>query len=235
MSIHLGRELRVHTLYFLLAEEPPAEGDAMTAEVHEGAAAGLLDIPEPVGVRARVLLGLFHEMNAAESAFIRHLLRLHVLWREEELLRVEEKDTGSGARVDHRVGFLERDAQRLLANNVFSSCGSLDRDAGVKPIRRRYGDHLDRRVAQHLTVVGIETSYAVTSRKRLRIPLCRGCNGYNLHLLRHCLDRCRNAIRLEARADDSDSYFGHELFLCATLLPGSNCDAWRERCKKVHQ
>src|SRR4029077_8594782 len=122
-------------------------------------------------MRARVLLALFHEMNAAESAFIRHLLRLHVLWREEELLSVEKKNTGLGARVDHRVGFLERDGQRFLANNVFSSCGGLDRHSGVTPMGRRYGDHLDRGVAQHLAVVGIETSYAVAPRKHLRVPL----------------------------------------------------------------
>ena len=119
-ALHLRRELRVHALHFRLAEEPPAERDAVAAEVHERAAARLLDVPEPVGVRAGVLLALLHEMDAPERAFVRHLLRLDVLRREEQLLGVEQQHAGLGARVDHRVRFLERDAERLLADDVLS-------------------------------------------------------------------------------------------------------------------
>ena len=127
--VHLGRHLRVHALHLRLAEEPPAERDAVAAEVHDGAAARLFDVPEPVGVRAGVLLALLHEMNASERALVRHLLRLDVFRREEQLLGVEQEHAGLRARVDHRVGFLESHAERLLADDVLAGRGGVDGDA----------------------------------------------------------------------------------------------------------
>src|SRR5690349_666152 len=125
--MHLRRQLRVYALHVRHAEEPPAKGDAMAAEIHERAAAGLLDVPEPVGVRTVVLLTLLHEMDATEGALVRHLLRLHVLWGEEKLLRVQQQYIGLPARVDHLVGLLEGDAERLLADDVLPGAGGVDR------------------------------------------------------------------------------------------------------------
>ena len=129
-------ELRVDALHLLLAEEPPAESDAVAAEVHQRPAARLIDVPEPVGVRARVLLSLLHDVDATERAFVRHLLRLHVLRREEQLLGVEQQHARLRARLDHRVGFLERDAERLLADDVLAGARRVDRDLRVQSVRR---------------------------------------------------------------------------------------------------
>ena len=119
-----------------------------TAEVHQRAAPRLVDVPEPVGVRPGVLLPLLHEMDAPERPLVGHLLRLHVLRREEQLLRVEQQHAGLGAGVDHRVRFLERHAERLLAHDVLPRARRVDRDLRVHPVRRGDGDQLDLRIAQ---------------------------------------------------------------------------------------
>src|SRR3989442_10634602 len=89
IAMHLRRHVRVHAFDLGFAEEPPAKGDTVTAEVHDRAAAGLFDVPEPGRVRAGVLLALLDEVHAAERPFVRHLFRFHVLRREEQLLLVQ--------------------------------------------------------------------------------------------------------------------------------------------------
>src|SRR5262245_48247768 len=83
IAVHLGGHLRVDALDLRLSEKPPAERDAVTPQIHHGPAPRLRHVPEPVCVRARVLLPLLDEMYATEGAFVRHLLGLHILWREE--------------------------------------------------------------------------------------------------------------------------------------------------------
>ena len=218
MRIHLGRKLRIHTLYSWLAEEPPAEGDTVATQVHERAAARLLDVPEPVGVRSRVLLALLYQVDSPEGAFVRHLLCLDVFRREEKLLGVEKEDAGPGAGIDHRVGFLERDAKRLLADDMLSGRRGVDRHACVEAIGRGDRDHFDPRVAQHLTVVGVEGRDSVSARKSLCVPLRWRGNSDYFHLFRHRLHRGGDAIRLETRADNSDFYFRHGYMIMRDLV-----------------
>src|SRR2546423_3659687 len=52
IGMHLRRHLRVHGLDLRLAERPPAERDAVAAEVHDRATPRLCDVPEPGRVRA---------------------------------------------------------------------------------------------------------------------------------------------------------------------------------------
>ena len=167
------RHVRVDARDVGLAEEPPAEGDPVAPQVHRRSAPGLRHVPEPVRVRSRVLLPLLHQVHAAEGAFVRHLLRLHVLGREEQLLGVEQQHTGLAARVDHRVRLLERETEGLLAHHVLAGCGGVDRDLGVQPVGCGDRNQFDRGVAQQLAVVGVGARDAVPLGEIRRVPLGR--------------------------------------------------------------
>ena len=199
----------------------------MAAEVHERAAAGLLDVPEPVGMRPGVLFTLLYEVDAAERAFVRHLLRLHVFRREEELLGVEKQNTRFRARLDHRVSLFECNTEWLLADDVLSSSRGIDRDLGVQSIRNRDRDHLDRGVGEHLAIVGIESGDFVTAGESFRVPFGRRGDGNYFRLFRHRLHGCRDAIRLKARADDSNLNLRHyDLSTVAARRAEKNTPVW---------
>src|SRR2546430_3278121 len=55
-------------------------------------------------------------------------LRLDVFGREEQLLGVEQQYAGLAAGVDHRIGFLQRHAERFFADDVLPRVGGVDRD-----------------------------------------------------------------------------------------------------------
>ena len=80
----------------------------MAAHVHEDATAGFVDIPEPVGVRAGMLLALLHQIHFAERTLIRHLFRLEIFRRKEQLFGVRQHDALLLADLDHVVGLFER-------------------------------------------------------------------------------------------------------------------------------
>ena len=101
-----------------------------------------------------MFLALFDQVDAAECALIRHLLRLHVFRRKEQLLGIEQQHARLRAGVDHRIGFLERHAQRLFAHDVLAGSGGIDRDLRVQAIGGGDRNHLDLRIAQQLAVVG---------------------------------------------------------------------------------
>ena len=176
----------------------------MATEVHQRAAAGLIDVPEPVGVRARVLLRLFDEVNAAEGPFIGHLFRLHVFRCEEQLLGVQQQHTGLLAGVEHCVRLLERDAKRFFTHHVFPGARRIDRHRRVQAIRGRDGHHLDRGILEHLAIVCIVRRNAVSRGECPRIPSRRRGHRHHLRLVRHHPHRRRDAVRLKSRADDSN-------------------------------
>jgi len=70
-------------------------------------------------------------VHAAECPFVRQLLCLQVLWREKQLFGVEQQHARRAARVDHRVGFFHRQAERLLAHHVLAGLGGVDGDLRV--------------------------------------------------------------------------------------------------------
>jgi hypothetical protein len=156
-----------------------------------------------------VLLTLFHDMDTTKGAFIGHLLRLDVLRRKEELFGIEKQDASLVARLDHRVRFLERHTERFLADDVLAGACGVNGDLRVESIWCGDGDQLDRRIAQHLTVVGVEGRNAMTPGERFGVPRRRRRDGDELRFVWDCLDRRGDAVGLEARADDTDLHFRH--------------------------
>jgi hypothetical protein len=148
-------------------------------------------------------------MDPSERSFVRHLLRLHVLRREEELFGVEQEHACLRASVEHGVSLLKRDTERLFAHDVLPGTSGVDRYARVQAVGRRDRDHLDGGVAQHLAIVGIGSWNSVTSRERVGVSGARRRDRDHLGLLGHRPHRGSDAIRLKARPNDSDSYLGH--------------------------
>ena len=211
--MHLRRQLRVHALDLRLAEEPPAESDAVAAEIHDRTTARLCDVPEPGRVWAGVLLALLDQMDTTERAFVGHLFRLHVFRCEEQLLGVEQQHTRSAAGVDHRVGFLECDAQRLLADDVLAGLRRVDRDLRMQAVRGGDRDHLDVRIAEQVVVIGKGLGHAVALGELRRVTLGRRGDRHELGLFGDRLHGARDAIGLKAGTDDADFYFGHGAIL----------------------
>src|SRR6202044_1048549 len=109
-----GAKVRVETEYLGPAEKPIGEGDTMAAQIEQCPATRALYIPEPLRMRTEVLLALLNQMHFAEGARVCHFLRLGILRREEELLRVEQQHPVRAARLDHPVGLVEGDTEGLL-------------------------------------------------------------------------------------------------------------------------
>ena len=74
--VNVGAHLAIDRLDGGAAQKPVAEGDAVAAEVHEGAAAGAVDVPEPFAVRAEMFFALLDEIDFSEGAGIGHFFRL---------------------------------------------------------------------------------------------------------------------------------------------------------------
>ncbi len=214
IAVDLRRHLRVHAPDLGLAKKPPAKGDAVAAEVHHRPTARLRDVPEPVGVRSGVLLSLFYEVDATERSLIRHLFRLHVLRRKEQLLGVQQQHARLAAGVDHRVGLLQRDTQRLLADDVLPRFGGVDRDLRVQTIRGGNRDELDLRISEQFVVVRVGCRDAVSLREARRLSPGRRRDPDHFAFVGHHLYRVCDAVRLKARAYDADFYFGHVRLRC---------------------
>src|SRR6266404_752066 len=88
--VNVGTHLTVDGLNWRTSEEPIAKGDAVTAEVHQRAAAGTIHIPEPGAVRTKVLFALLDEIDLSECAGVRHFLGFQIFWGEEKLFAVHQ-------------------------------------------------------------------------------------------------------------------------------------------------
>ena len=107
VAVHERAELGVDGFDRGVAEDPAAVGDGVAAHVHEHAAAGALDVPEPVCVGAVVAFELADVVDVAESTFVGELLGADVLGRKAEVLAVHEEDARFLARRDHPVALVE--------------------------------------------------------------------------------------------------------------------------------
>ena len=100
-----------------------------------------------------MLFALLHEIHFAESALIRHLFRLDVLWREKQLFRIRQKNALPFAGVDHFICFRQRHAKRLFTNYVLAGVRDIHGHLSMKVIRSRNRHHFDIRFFQHLAIV----------------------------------------------------------------------------------
>src|SRR5262249_33976802 len=76
VGVDVGTHLTVNGFNGRTAEKPVAECDAVTAEVHQRATAGTINVPEPGAMRAKVFLTLFDEVNFSERARVGHFFGL---------------------------------------------------------------------------------------------------------------------------------------------------------------
>ena len=163
-----------------------------------------------------MFLALFHEVHPAKCAFIRHLLRLDVFRREEQLLGIQQQDAGVATRVDHRIGFLERHTHGFFANDVLTGFGGIDRDRRVQAIGGSDRNHFDSGIAQQVVVVGVRLGDAVALGELGRMASGRRGDRHELGLFRDPFHRARNTVGLKAGAHDADFYFGRSAHRCGS-------------------
>ena len=138
---------RVHrrpdALHRRVAAEHPAEpAEGVAAHVHQHAAAGLVDVPEPVAVGARVLLELLQHVDVADGALLHQRADALVLRREAQLLGVHQLPLVLAADGDHLVGLFERHAQRLLDDDVAAAVCGAERGLVMEEVRQADVDDL---------------------------------------------------------------------------------------------
>ena len=136
------------------AKEPVAEGDAVTAQVHEGAAAGPIHVPEPLAVRTEVLFALFHEIDFSEGAGVGHLFRFPIFRREEKLFAVHQQNAVALGGSDHLFAFRDGHGQRLFTDDMLAGSRAIPGHLRMQAIRRGDGHHFNVFFFQHLAVVG---------------------------------------------------------------------------------
>ena len=70
--VNVSAHLAVNGFDWRASQKKIAEGDAVAAEIHQRAASGAIDVPEPRAVRAKVFFALFDEIDFCEGPGIRH-------------------------------------------------------------------------------------------------------------------------------------------------------------------
>lgn len=125
----------------------------MGAHVDERAAAGAVDLPEPVGVGAGVGLDLADEVRLPELAAADEGGGAFVHGGEEEVFGAGEEDAGAIAGVDHVARGGQTVGQRFLAEDVLpGGCGG-DGDGCVEVVGGGDSDGVDRRLGQQAAPV----------------------------------------------------------------------------------
>jgi len=61
--MNVGSELAIDGLDCGTTKEPVAEGNSMTAQIHQRATAAVIDIPEPGAMRTKMFFTLFDEVD----------------------------------------------------------------------------------------------------------------------------------------------------------------------------
>jgi len=135
------------------------------ADVEEGSAPVLRDVPDVVGVVVEVREPALHRAELADPTGADELA--YSLPRGVEAVHesLHQPDASSGAGVDHllRLSCVQR--QRLLAQDVLAGPGRRDRPLGVEVVRQRDVDRVDLVVGQQVLVRAM----------RLRDPEPIGC------------------------------------------------------------
>ncbi len=211
VAVNVGAHLAIDRLDGGAIEEPVAEGDAVAAEVHEGAAAGAIHVPEPLAVRAEMLFALLDEIDFAEGAGVGHFFRLQVFRREDKLLAVHQQNAVAFGDGDHLLALRDGHGQGLFADDVFAGRGAVFGHLRVQAVRRGDGHHLDVFFFEHLAVVGEHARNVEFPGECGGVAGSGGSDGDDLGLVRHDLERCGVNVRLKLRSDDSDfdSAVGH--------------------------
>ena len=208
VGVHEGAQLGCRRLGRGLVVDPAGELDAVAAHVHEHSAAGALGIPEPVRMRAEVLLALAHQVHRPQRALVGQLLGPHVLGRKAELLGVHQKHARPAAGRDHLVGLGQRAGKRLLADHVLAGGGGRHRDLTVQVVGGADADDVHVRLLDQRPVVGVVAGNAVRGRKPLGIA--RGVRRDAAQGgRRHRLERLGVALGDEPRPHQSDSHVAH--------------------------
>ena len=125
VGVNVGAHLAVHRLDRGTPEEPVAESNPVATEIHERAAAAAIYIPEPWSMWSKMLFALFHEMDFAERAIIRHFLCLKVFGGEEKFLGVQQQDTCLPGDMNHLLAFLDRHSQWFFTYHVLARLGAV--------------------------------------------------------------------------------------------------------------
>ena len=202
--MHIGSHLALDGLDRRAAQEPVRKSDTVASHVHEHATARSLDVPKPRRVGPEVFLALFHQVDFAERTFVRHLLGLDVLGSEEQFFGVHQQHTLSGARVDHFVGFLERHAQRFLADHMLPGSRRIQRHLRMQVVWRCDSHHLDVWLAEHLAIVAKYSLDPIAPGQFLGVSGCGRGNRHHLRFLGHDLKGGRVDVGLELRTDDTN-------------------------------
>ena len=206
IAVNVRAHLTVNSLDWRASQEPVAKRDAVTAEVHERAAARTIHVPEPETVRPEMFFALLDEMNFAERAGIRHFLGFQIFWREEKLLTVQQKNAVAFRHRNHFFTLGNGHRQRFFANNVFTGRGDVFRHLRVQTIRRGDGNHFDVGLFQHLAVVGVHARDAKFLSQLGCIARCGRSDCHHFCVVRHDLKGCGLDVRLKLRTDDPNFY-----------------------------
>ena len=193
------------------AQHPAEPPERVAAHVHQHAAAGLVDVPEPVAVRARVLLQLLQHVDVADRALAHQLPHALVLRREAQLLGVHQLPAVLAAHGNHLVGLLERHAQGLLDDHVLAGACGGERDAVVQEVGQADVHDVAVGLGDRAIEVG-EPLRDAPVRRHARGALGRPrVDGGDLRVRHEALVGLEMDVGDEAGAEQGDFGFGHGL------------------------
>ena len=152
----------------------------MASHIHQRAAARLVKVVEPVAVWTRVFFAVAQVVDVAECTFANQLAHTLVLWREAQFLRIHQLAVLRRARGDHLVRLLDRQAERLLQDDVLACGCRAHGGLRMQVIGQTDVGHLVILAGERLLQIRGPLRNAVLLRERARVIFAPGVDAHDL-------------------------------------------------------
>ena len=157
---------------------------------------------------AIVLLRLLEQVDLPQGALVHELLQADVLGGKAELLGVHQLDALLLAGGDHRVGFPQVQAERLLADHVLAGARRVHRPLAVQPVGDAEDDQVHLRQVEQRPIVGEPARDLMLAGELADMRLVGRGDGHEARV-RHLGERLRVNAAHKLRADDPNPNFFH--------------------------
>jgi hypothetical protein len=159
-----------------------------------------------------MLLALPYVIDRSDGAFLHELPDALVLRREAQFLGIHQLPVASPAGRNHLVGLFEREAQRLLDDDVLADVYRIDRDARVQVVRDADIDDFAVCVVHRRLEIREPARDPVPLGEPARVIFASGIDGHQLGVRYETEIRLGVNLGNEPGADQDDFRSGHCLW-----------------------
>ena len=200
------------------ADEGADDLDAVAAHVDDGAAAGLLEVPEPRAVRPRVRLARADPQDIAQGPALHRRDGLQRLRGIDEVFEVAVEDAGLFDEIEHPLRLFGRAPERLRAKHGLAGFGGELHSLLVQMVRHADHDDVRLRVLDRLGHAGRPVRNVVLLGERPRAVFAAGEGDVDAVAAAPAVERRRVEHADKAGAEEGD-LVGGEHWIDEVRLP----------------